>query len=375
MSVAGIALDDLSRLEEHLVRQCAAKQREPDFDMNDAPDGELLAAFPQFAAALDWLAESVTTPWREADAQALISQARHRLVARVAIVSGTSAVAFAVIQLATKLTFPSVTYLALYLELMAVAAAAIAVTIGVWAKIDRSWLGKRHLAERLRMLRFRALEQLWCHDPLTWRRWVEEQRAQLDGVDNFARLVEWSKGGDVEPLKLLIGNHALDIDFARALTTHYRVKRLYFQASYFKRRREAYERQVGRWPHVTLPLFLTSVACVLVHFLLEFIAHKLAVSGRNANMLENVAVWFVALAAIIPVIGSGVRAWFAAFEVPRSASLFEAKQHAIERAAKDLAKDSGDIVATQHHMSSTEHFLEHEHREWLRLLRETEWFL
>jgi len=343
--------------------------------MNDAPDGEMLAAFPEFAAALDWLAEIVTTPWREADAQALLSQARHRTVARVAIVSGTAAVAFAVIQLATKLTFPAVTFLALYLELIAVAAAGIAVTIGLWAKVDRRWLGKRHLAERLRMLRFRALERLWCLDPDTWRRWVEDQRAQLDGVDNFTRLVEWSKGGDVEPSKLLIGNHALDVRFAQALTMHYRVKRLQFQAGYFKRRREAYERQVGRWPHVTLPLFLASVTCVLIHFLLETIAHSGAVRESAAHVLENVAVWFVAFAAIIPVIGSGVRAWFAAFEVPRSASLFEAKQHAIERAAKDLARDSGDIIATQHHMSSTEHFLEHEHREWLRLLRETEWFL
>ena len=76
------------------------------------------------------------------------------------------------------------------------------------------------------------------------------------------------------------------------------------------------------------------------------------------------AVWCVAFAAIIPVSGLGMHAWFAAFELPCSASLFAAKHQALVRAATHLQQDSGNVPATLRHICQVEHFLEHEHREW-----------
>ena len=65
----------------------------------------------------------------------------------------------------------------------------------------------------------------------------------------------------------------------------------------------------------------------------------------------------------------------AAFELPRSASLFGSKRYALVSAGSQLERDRGDIALTQRHIEEIEHFLENEHREWLRLLRDSEWYL
>lgn len=377
MSPVVSAKDPLRELEEHLASQMADPQRSADFDMNDGPEAAVLAPFTELQSELEWLKSNLTTRWFEVDREALRCQWRHQRLARIAIATGTAAIILAVIQLSLKLTLPSLAFVALLLEAVAVAAAVIAVGVGIGAKFDRRWLGQRHHAERLRMLKFRSLAQLWCLQPQSWRAWVTEQLSQLEGADDFGKVEQWSREGEVEPdLASSVGCEP-NANFARALTIYYRFKRVEFQADYFKRRRETYERQTDRWRHLNLPVFLVGVFCVIAHFALEFHASRLAQAGgaEAARLWESLAVWFVALAAIIPILGAGVRAWFAAFELPRSASLFAAKHRALGHLVNHLKDDSGRVLPTLHHMAQVEHFLEHEHREWLRLLLDTEWFL
>jgi len=366
--------DPFARLEEHLEFHAQLQRRETDFDMNEDPDTEALAPFADLLSSLQWLAENVGHRWRVADAAAQHSQKQHRAVARIAVVAGTGAIVMAVVQLGMKQTAPQLTGSASMLEAIAVGSALLAVVIGLFAKFDRNWLGKRHMAERLRMLKFRALEQLPCLSASTWKQWVEQQLTLLKGADDFHAVEAWSQEDVMEPALAGAPNGGLDDAGLRALTILYRVKRIRYQAQYFERRRKLYEEQTGGWRRLTLPLFLASVGCVLVHFFLEYKASIVADEHRKC-LLESSAIWFVALAAVIPIVGSGVRAWFGAFELPRSASLYAAKHRALDGADKQLKKDSGDIAKTQHHIAQIEHFLEQEHREWLRLLRDTEWFL
>lgn len=123
--------------------------------------------------ALQWLEAMVTEPWRAADQKAKRSQSQHRLPARTAIATGTAAIVLAIVQLSIKLTWRQWTSVALEIEALAVVAAVIAVTVGLTAKYDRKWIGQRHLAERLRMLKFRALGEIRRLDPTRWRKWVE----------------------------------------------------------------------------------------------------------------------------------------------------------------------------------------------------------
>lgn len=369
--------DSLERLERHLAAQMILGERSGTFDMCDEPEAQVLAPFAELRAALQWLEEKVTEPWRAADQKALRTQSQHRLLAQTAIITGTAAIVLAVVQLSIKLTWRQWTSIALVLEAAAVVAAVVAVAVGLTAKYNRQWLGQRHLAELLRMLKFRALGEIWRLDPISWRKWVEDQLDELNGAADFERVEQWSREGDVEPYDPRITTSSLDPNSAKALTIYYRIKRLDFQANYFKSRHDTYTRQTGRWLHLSLPLFLASVFCVLAHFAAEFWDRRLQSAGdvHGAEVWHNIAIWCVALAAVIPVLGIGVRAWFAAFELPRSASLFAAKHRALVRASAHLQEDSDDVAATLRHMAQSEHFLEHEHREWLRLLSDSEWFL
>lgn len=352
----------MTTLAEHLASEVGKKTREDDFDMNDGPELPLLETAPDLHDALQWLAGPLEEPWRQANTQAKESQRHHRLLARIAIVAGTAAIELAIVQLATRSLYPKFEY-PKFVEAVAVACAVIAVSIGLIAKYNRKWLGERHLAERLRMLKFRALEQLWCMDNASWQQWVEEQLRALRNADGYSLAEAWREADEVEIPDPEPVHASRNAAFVTALTSYYLSKRIRFQANYFASGHKKYEKQTGIWLRLALPLFLAGVLCVIVHFLSEW------------WHLSAVATWFVAFAAIIPVFSAGLRAWFAAFEVPRSASLFAAKNRALIRAADNLARDAGKVAETQWHMALTEYFLENEHREWLRLLRDTEWFL
>lgn len=374
MSVPAVANDPLKELTEHLASQVKLPERRGDFDMDDEPEAEALAHFAELKAALDWLENNLAERWRVADREALNCQKQHRRLARIAIATGTSAIALAVVQLSIKLTLPGLTVVALVLEAIAIAAAVIAVFVGLRAKFDRRWLGQRHLAERLRMLKFRALEQLWCFEQSPWHQWVEQKLTFLEGVEDSERIEAWSTEELIEPDLTASLKCEPSPGLLRALTIYYRFKRVEFQADYFDRRRKDFKRETGHWLDLTLPLFLISVGCVIAHFALEYLATR-ADSEALGKLLEHLAVWFVALAAIIPVLGLGIRAWFAVFELPRSASLFAAKYRALTHLTGQLEQDEGQVLPTLHHMERAELFLEHEHHEWLRLLWDTEWFL
>jgi hypothetical protein len=355
--------------EAHLASEVGNKGRKSNFDMNDRPEVGLPDCPLKLQNALRWLSDNVEKEWILADAQAQRSQKHHQRLARVAILAGTSAIVLAIVQLATSLTFSGGTHVVLGLEAIAVIIALCVVIIGVVAKVDRRWLGHRHRAERLRMLKFRALEKLWSLDEQEWEQWVTAQLRDLEGAAGFSVVEKWSEEEDVEGVSPANRNH--DPAFARALTALYRFKRLTFQSDYFQRRRSEYQQKTEGWLHLGLPLFFASIVCVLLHFVFE------AWSGQSGSpeVSHVLAIWFVALAAIIPVVGAGVRAWFAAFELPRSASLFGAKHHALVQLTTHLDQDSGNVSAMQRHIAEAERLLENEHREWLRLLRETEWFL
>src|SRR5947209_1746919 len=258
-----------SPFETHLHSQLTDAARKDDFDMNDGPEIGLPDCPPRLRTALQWLADTVEKEWRDADAHARKSQQHHRQLAQVAIAAGTSAIVLAIVQLATNQTFERLKDVPLILEAIAVVCAVLAVTIGLAAKMDRRWLGHRHRAERLRMLKFRALEKLWCDDGPSWQAWVETQLREIPSASDFHLAEKWAGEGDVEAATLDSASHEDDADFDRGLTALYRFKRLAFQSRYFGTRRDDYQKQTRGWQHLGLPLFLGSIACVLAHFVCE----------------------------------------------------------------------------------------------------------
>lgn len=377
MSTTAVANDPIQVLKDHLSSQVTLPTRRGDFDMNDGPESGVLAPFPDLKTAVDWLDAMLGERWRKADQEALDCQKYHRRVARAAIAAGTGAILCAITQLAIKLTFVSWISVADTFEVVAIVAASLAIALGLWAKFDRRWLARRHLAERLRMIKFRALEQLCCFDAATWRQRFEQEIDSVADLEDAGTIKEKIESWATDEL---IGSEfrapdpcTPDPNLLRALTAYYFFKRVKFQADYFDRRRRDFKRQTGHWMHLSLPFFLISVGFVIAHFAFDLLAGRYHES--TARVFEGLAVWFVAMAAIIPILGLGVRAWFAAFELPRSAILFGAKHRALNQLTDQLEHDAGKAVPTLDHLAHAEHFLENEHREWLRLLSDTEWFV
>jgi hypothetical protein len=373
--------DPLVALDHFLTAQAAdnARGRAGDFDMNDEPDRLALASFPKLHEALDWLGANVTQPWQRADAAALVHQQRHSKLARTAIATGTGAIILAVLQLALKLSWPNLIGATFWLEAVTVLGGVVSVIVGLWAKADRNWLGQRHLAERLRMLKFRALArpELWSGTTEEWRGWVQNQLQTLEGAEEFRRVEDWSRNDRPEPGEPAMENGMKDATASAALVTYYRHKRLNYQGDYFQRKGAAAERQ-ARWQRqLRLPLFFVTIGCVLFHFGADWLGGRMERAGSHeaARIWELVSLWGVVLAVVMPVYGIGVRAWTAAFEHARKARSFAAKHVAMQNAMTRLERDKHNLDAILGHMQHDELFLEQEHREWLRLLLDAEWFI
>jgi hypothetical protein len=168
----------------------------------------------------------------------------------------------------------------------------------------------------------------------------------------------------------------------RALADYYRVKRLLYQQAYFDR--QAKKADIHSWAtrwKMSLIIFSASVIIVLMHGVLAvfgFLTDKgeHGAAGHNDHYgLHQIEIVLVGLAALLPVLGFGFRAWSAAFEFPRSRNLFRAKSHALNMSIQGIDEDAHDLLKTMNHISVSEHFFLGEHREWCRLQMESEWYV
>jgi len=342
--------------EQHLHAELPKKERRDTYDMSDATEIACADCHPRLQSALRILQGMIGSEWATADDAAVRHQKLHQYLAVTAITAGTLAVVCAIAQLAEVKVA--------WLEYLAVVAAGTAVFFGLRARTNHHWLGHRHRAERLRMLKFRAIARLLSDDEQQFQTELSAERQTVPDASDSARLEQWEREGSVEPPSPPPPRGDLDPDFAQAVISYYLVKRVAYQGAYFERRYREYESKSRTWRRLSFPLFLGSVLSVILHFVFEQVGHN-----------EQVSDAFLAMAAILPVLGAGARAWLGAFELPRSASLFRAKHHALQSIAESLRRDREDIAATQRHIAEIEHFLANEHREWLRLLRDTEWYL
>lgn len=378
----------VEKLHSHLSRRLADPKRASAFDMDDETDAESIRDLPLLNNALEFLNAQLRSPYRAADQKAVEDQRMHRNLARTAIVAGGASIICAILQLAlsTTATPGSLAVLLRAFEGFAVLLGVVAVAVGVYAKYDHEWLIERHKAERLRMLKFSAFgrPEFWEQDTGPWKRWVEKQIAEIDAVQSVKQLELWTNAGRVEPFNFTPPSEHPDV-MDPAIAKYYRIKRVDFQSAYFitqANKLGKHSRKLSKWG---LPLFLLSVGAVLFHFAAEFLEHnheKWHIPIDEVT-LRNAGIWFLALAVLLPTISLCIRAWIGAFEFARSSYLFEAKHNALAMTSQNMIDSitaekvaaNSTYVDTMRHVANVEHFLEHEHREWLRLMMSAEWFI
>ena len=156
-----------------------------------------------------------------------------------------------------------------------------------------------------------------------------------------------------------------------ALAGYYIAKRLGYQMHYFERRSQQHggqDRWLCHWPAWC---FYGSVAAVALHYLLDVLRFR-------SEVCEGASHAFLLLAMALPVVGACVRTVRVARELGRSAALFRAKHTALHNLLRHMLHTldaiplrSGEVMCS---IAACEKFLEAEQREWLRLMREAEWF-
>jgi hypothetical protein len=163
-----------------------------------------------------------------------------------------------------------------------------------------------------------------------------------------------------------------------ALVEYYLVKRLNQQITYFA--------QAGRnigWQRYTYHLpalcFFASVLLALTHFALAIYEQG---GNHNQSLAQHmdrpqdhsfVGELLIVLAACLPVLGAGIRTLHTASERRRNAIRFQAKYYTLEKLRQELQQET-DADAIFRLLSQCERIMEIEHREWLRLMIEAEWF-
>lgn len=321
------------------------------------------------------------------DAVAITQQAQYARVARRAAVFGAVAIVLAIVQLifAAELTklLALLGWAVALVELAFVIVAVWAVARGLWASVHPGWLVARHRAERCRLAKYRFVidARIWsgvASEREDWERDLRKTADEIARLDEHA-LEHWMEDDQIESppsYASLTGR----TDVVHALAAYYQQRRLNKQLDYFARRIAADRRQdeaTRPWPVI---LFYLSVGAALIHLALHIgeqlaaaISHSAHGHANHGGPLELINQALLLLALALPAISAAVRTWRSAFEFARNTVRFKAKYMGLRHIADGFEVHT-DPIELMRRMWYSEQILEAEHREWLRLMAEAEWF-
>ena len=201
----------------------------------------------------------------------------------------------------------------------------------IWGSLSAlmsTWLLERHKAERCRFRKYRFLLDLaLASDPI----WITELATELkkDALDfrtlddaKMERSMNQNPVADRSPCPKMTSTR-----FASVCAIWRRI----MYGSALKDRRSISSRQSkrntdrdNRYKNIPLIFFFLSILLALVHFLLPAALEMFSVKT------ELHTEWMVAAAAILPVLGSGIRLWRSAFEFSRNTIRFRAKANTLK---------------------------------------------
>jgi hypothetical protein len=325
-----------------------------------------LKRWPELAGMLQVCAEVVEPAFRGADQAGLRHQWIHRQLTKWATSFGTAAVVFAILQLAFAYPIGSAMATA---EVIAVILAFVAVGLGLRMAFQANWLVERNKAERLRLAKFRFLidPELWSGDDTVKRQKHSELVQQVKEIEAIGHkdVHHWVENDEVpQPPQSVLALVALPPG-GYELLDYYRTRRLHFQLGFLRKRADKYLKHHNRTRYLSPLLFFGSVGAVLIHFGYDIVTH--------AGELDPISRWLIVLAASLPVLGGMIRTFAEAYQFARNTYRYRAKAVALTSIDSAL----GHAVDPRSQFLGlwlSEETLENEHREWLRLMLEAEWF-
>jgi hypothetical protein len=335
------------------------------------------------------LQRKILRAYHRSDTLAGSYQFRHRVATISGAACGTLAVCAAIYQLyqlaghvpaavavqvdaAVQNAGEAVFQKAAIFEVIFAVVAAVAVIAGAYMALMRSWLLERHRAERLRLLKYRLLLSDFLRTAA-----AHPDSGLVDAASSFEEIDDLDENGldiwlDANPRTLSFRDIPRSMSpLLENLARHYLNTRLRIHETFFHHKAQKHEVFDEATKHLPALCFFLSIFLACVHFTWEGLHHYDAKVGPAPLEL-------LLLTAILPVLGAGIRTWRGAQEFSRNALRYGGYHLAVhdvtESLRTELEKDEPDPYVLLDGMAKGEHLFEDEHREWLRLTKEVEWF-
>ncbi|MFO0943828.1 MAG: hypothetical protein U0930_24085 [Pirellulales bacterium] len=336
------------------------------YDLDDNDDDyrrwplleELLTAFEQ----------SIKPVYERADAKALVQQRWHGRLVWWAAIGGTLAVLCAIVELASAI--PSIRLWIGGLEVVAAAIAIVVVGLGMWSAFHPYWLQHRFVAEQCRFIKFHLLlnPSVWYgKKPVELKKIIDHYVHAIKSPDKqlIHKWVTWRRTVCDRFQNLPVG---LGEDLQKQIVEYVIEKRLDYQRGYFHKQAEKRHRWEKRTRNVSPVCFFLSIVFAFAHFVFEWLAGE-----DHHGLLHTLGSVSVVLAAALPTLAAGVRTIRSAYEFGRNQLRFEAMSHFLGVIDGEVKRQTAPATAIEM-LREAEQALESEHRAWLRLMIEAEWF-
>ncbi len=340
-------------------------------DMNDSSD---IPPGGPLREILGHCQEFVLPAYQDADESSKKYQRRYRRRAISVAILGSAAVLLATFELSNLSFYLPILrerpWLVTTLEVLAGLSTLLFVLFGMGASLKQQWLLARFKAESLRLLKFASLHEagFWNGDSLNLRTCKKRICDKVEEIvsSSFEELEEWVTKGRIPRIVCAPPTKSIGKESLEELVVYYQKKRLDIQCSYLRDASQR-DRQNDRRTRMMPPvLFFGSVSFVLAHLSVE------VVNGSETWWNR----FLILLAAAMPAMGAGFRIYRSANESARNASRFKATHHVLLRLSErlDAAKNATDVQGVFREIGFCEQVLESDHREWMRLMVEAEWF-
>lgn len=341
--------------------------------------------------------DHLTRPFAHADREALACQRRHRRITGAAAAFGGGALVLSSVTISFKGLIPPWLIL---VEAAVATLATIFVLTGLVRRWHGEWLLRRYQAEQLRLVKFRFLvdPEFWCEGgPSAVRnrdRFIHEI-ARIETIEE-GELDALAADEDVPKPPSEAACAAISDALRLEILAYYRRRRLESQIRYFasagRKRPRMYQS-----PALLPFIFFASVLAVVVHVWAERVeqsehakrtegaalefraspnresepAHRRDPAGSGPiEALSRVA---LAISLGLPGAWAGIRTWKTANEFGRNHSRSLARFRSLTKIADRLSPQaSAEDVFTD--LGLAEHVLASDQGEWLRLMREAEWY-
>jgi hypothetical protein len=315
-------------------------------------------------AELEKVREAIGRVYSSANHSAAVNLFWHRIAAPSVALFGTFAVILAILQLYGWKPFSEEG------EFIFAITAILVVGVGIAFGFMRKWLVRRHRAERCRFLKFNFLLDLESAGRerdrlLRTARKFRDQANALEEVD-YDDMEQWLEEDQVLQDPPTLDENEIVLSDMHVLAEHYLRTRLAVQSRYFLRQANRDMRSNWRFKNVPALFFVASICFAVAHFVIQ----------HYWTQFEHVTPFFMLLAAVLPVAGACIRALRGIGEYSRNTIRFRAKHNALSDLIKDMERalsEQPKALELQSLLWKGEQILEGEHREWLRLMMETEW--